>query len=146
MSKVNKNTKCVILHVEDSLEYLELTKILVKRDLPCCEVEGARSTEEALKRIGMIRDDKYALVILDYEFRVGQNGLDFMKKLTAVNNHIPVLFLSCHNDKKVIDTALRLGARDFLHKYNSDHLSILTDKIQTILRGGNENGFAPAGL
>jgi FixJ family two-component response regulator len=69
-----------------------------------------------------------------------------MKKLTAINNLIPVLFLSCHNDKKVIDTAFKLGARDFLYKYNFTHLSILTDKIQAILLGGNIDGLAPAEL
>lgn len=143
MRNVNKDAKYIILHVEDNFEYLELTKFLIQKDLPFCEIEGARSTEEALRKIGMIHGSKYALVILDYEFNTGQNGIDFMKKLTAINNLIPVLFLSCHDDKYVIDTAMKLGARDFLHKYNSDHLAILTDKIQAILLSGNTDNIAP---
>ena len=146
MKNVSKDTKYIILHVEDNLDYIEVTKFLIQKDLPFCEIERAQSTEEALRKIEMIQDSKYALIILDYEFNTGQNGLDFMKKLTAVNNLIPVLFLSCHDDKDVIETALKLGARDFLHKYNSDHLAILTDKIQAILLGGNIDSLAPAEL
>ncbi len=131
-----------ILHIEDNFEYLQLTKTLIQKDLPDCEVTGVTSLDEACKMIDESEISKYNMIILDYEFAGGRTGLELLESLKRNGEKIPVVFLTCYADAEIREKAFKLGVEDYLHKYDYSHLRRLTDIIRNILNNLSRNQFS----
>src|SRR5262249_42939955 len=61
----------------------------------------------------------------------GLSGLDLQRHLTAVNNHIPIIFITAHGDIPMSVRAMKAGATEFLTKPFRDQ--DLLDAIQASL-------------
>lgn len=102
-----------ILLVDDEPELLQsLRTFLTSRE---CTVLTAASGEEALARVAK---DRPSLVFLDIKMP-GMDGLLTLKKLRAVQPHLPVIMATAVADEASLSQAAALGAHDYILKpYN----------------------------
>ncbi|HXX75095.1 MAG TPA: response regulator [Nitrospiraceae bacterium] len=71
-----------------------------------------------------------ACLILDVVMP-GTGGLDFQRRLTSAKQHIPIVFITAHDDDHARQSALALGAAAFLRKPFSDEA--LLDVVRSVL-------------
>ena len=91
-------------------------------------------------------DGKAATMLLDWELP-DMDGPSVLRQLREAGHHIPVIFLTGHGEAVYEETALALGAIDFVDK--SRGFSIILGRLKLALRraglgplaeGGGENG------
>jgi FixJ family two-component response regulator len=76
------------------------------------EVETFKSSEEFLEQ----RDQKrIGCLVLDVRLP-GFSGLELQKRLVAMNDHIPIIFISGNGDIPMCVQTMKAGAADFLSK------------------------------
>jgi len=76
------------------------------------EVETFKSSEEFLEQ----RDPKrMGCLVLDVRLP-GTSGLELQKRLVAMNDHIPIVFISGNGDIPMCVQTMKAGAADFLSK------------------------------
>lgn len=100
------------------------------------EVETALDGSSALR---LARSSNFDLIISDINMPV-MNGLEFIERLRGVPNDTPAIMLSARNERLDINTALRLGADDYVSKpFGLEELSL---RVAAILRRtmGKPNG------
>lgn len=93
----------------------------------CCE---AGSPAEAMNLIPNCRPD---LITVDISIK-GSSGLEFIKNVSAVHGHIPMLVVSMHDEKVYAERALRAGACGYIMKEES--AEYLTIALKRVLEGG----------
>lgn len=71
-----------------------------------------------------------ACLILDVVMP-GMGGLDFQRRLTSAKQHIPIVFITAHDDEHARRSALALGAVAFLRKPFADEA--LLDVVRSAL-------------
>jgi len=71
-----------------------------------------------------------ACLILDVVMP-GTGGLDFQRRLTLAKQHIPIVFITAHDDEHARRSALALGAVAFLRKPFADEA--LLDVVRSAL-------------
>lgn len=75
----------------------------------CAVAEDLISARKALKNLGP------DLAIIDITL-AGDNGLDLVKEIVAMDREIPVLVLSMHDEQVWAERAIRAGARGYIMK------------------------------
>jgi DNA-binding NarL/FixJ family response regulator len=90
----------------------------------------AGSPAEAMELIANCRPD---LILVDISMK-GSSGLEFIKNVTAVHGHIPMLVVSMHDEKVYAERALRAGACGYIMKEESAEYLIIA--IKRVLEGG----------
>jgi FixJ family two-component response regulator len=75
-------------------------------------VETFATAEEFLAPAG---DRAPACLILDVRMP-GMSGLELQKQLAALGRHLPIVFITAHEDEPARREALQAGAVDFLQK------------------------------
>ena len=100
-----------VLIVDDERDMLNmLAKVLVKK---CgCTVVTAASAEEALERI---HADPPDVVLTDIKMP-GMDGLEFSRKVTAIDTAITVILMTGYGTIEMAVQALKDGAYDFIEK------------------------------
>jgi len=101
-----------VLHVDDELDFLALTKAFLERENENFSIESATSAEEAIK---FLKGAKYDVVVSDYEMPV-MDGLEFLKTLRASGNTIPFIMFTGKGREEVAIEALNRGADHYLQK------------------------------
>lgn len=118
MQKINiffnekDQNKIKILIIEDDKFLKEiLSKKFIKEGMNVIKAETAEVALEILKT------EKPQIILLDL-LLPGMHGFEFIKKLKkdSAISHIPIIVLSNFNEEKDIQTALSLGAKEFLVK------------------------------
>ena len=106
-----------------------LTQLIEKQ--PGMEVCGeAGSPAEAMERVPKCQPD---LIVVDISMK-GASGLEFIRDVTAVHGHIPILVVSMHDEKVYAERALRAGACGYIMKEeSSEHLITALNRV---LEGG----------
>lgn len=90
-------------------------------------VEAFASAEEFLEAFPLSSDCRRAesprpdCLVLDMRMP-GMSGLELQQRLAAANQHIPIVFISAHDDEQARGVALAAGAADFLLKPFDDHV------------------------
>lgn len=102
-----------VMVVEDDPMVMELTCDYVDSIDGFHVVERARSGRTALAAIN--GENCIDLIILDIYMPI-MNGVEFLTALRAKGNAADVIFLTASNDNRMIDSALKLGAVDYLIK------------------------------
>ena len=122
-----------VLIVDDEL----LVRVGIKSSLDWgkynFEIVGeAANGEEALK---ILRARRIDIVLLDIDMPV-LNGINVLEAMKAENIESKVIILSCHEDFKYAQQALRLGAVDYVLKLsiNSEKLCELLLNVQQLVR------------
>lgn len=87
-----RNSRPVILCVEDAPPILEGFLYTLRSTLPDTQVIGFRASSDALRFAEGVRVD---IAFLDIEL-VGESGIDLARKLLAINPRTNIIFLTCH--------------------------------------------------
>jgi DNA-binding NarL/FixJ family response regulator len=66
----------------------------------------------------------YKVIILD-EKLPGMNGIEILKEINRKNLETKVIFLTGYGDEDTIETALQLGAIEFISKGNYDLVKLI---------------------
>jgi DNA-binding NarL/FixJ family response regulator len=94
------------------------------------EVRSFFSGEECLEHIGLNPN----LIVLDYYLGEGESqvmsGLDTLKKISEINNKIPVVILSREKDKQLISQFLQYGAMQYVIK-DDFFINTLIETVET---------------
>jgi len=100
-----------IMVVDDELFYREMVREILEKDGH--QVVGAANAREALE---LIKQGKPDLALVDIVLPGSMDGLTLLFKIKTQYSDVPVMMLSAYEDKKLILTALRRGAFDYLMK------------------------------
>ena len=120
-----------VLIADDQPDVLEALRLLLK-------VEGYR-TEAATSPSGILsaieaRDFDVAIMDLNYarDTTSGQEGLDLLTKINAINSTLPVVVMTAWGTIELAVEAMRRGARDFIQKpwENPRLLAIVRTQIE----------------
>lgn len=114
LKKKEKNTRRKILIVDDSITVRQRIRQLLSADYEVSEVNSGMS---AFRSIALDRPD---LILLDYEMPVC-DGVHVLEMLHSeeIFADIPVIFLTCKDDKESVQKVLSLRADGYLLKYLS---------------------------
>ncbi len=86
--------------------------------------------------------DDPGCLILDVRMP-GLNGLDLQKQLTAAGSKLPIIFITAHEDERVFNAAMEVGAVAFLQKPFDDQtllsaIHIAFEQLKKNLPGVNQ--------
>ena len=122
-----------ILVADDQVDILNALKFLLSDE--GYEVTEARSPGEALERLEATDFD---LAILDLNYTrdttSGQEGLDLMERIKALDPTLPVLVVTAWSSVAGAVEAMRRGARDYIEKPWDDERLLMTVRMQVDLR------------
>lgn len=95
------------------------------------DTETFGSAEEALKGL---TPNYPGIVVTDIKMP-GMDGMQFLKKLKAVDSTLPVIMITGHGDVPMAVEAMRIGAYDFLEKpFNPEKMTDLAKKAANARR------------
>ena len=114
LAPLNKKSVIRVLHVDDELGLLEVSKqiLLMENNF---EIDNVTSVAEAFKKM---EQQKYDAIVSDYEMPQ-KNGLEFLKELREKNNQIPFILFTGRGREDVAVKALNLGADSYINKNGS---------------------------
>jgi PAS domain S-box-containing protein len=101
-----------ILHVDDSLADLELTKLSIIRLDNNLSLDWATSASEGLVKL---LEAKYDCIISDFQMPV-MDGLAFLRVIRDRGKDIPFIFVTGQGSEEVAAEAFRSGADDYFTK------------------------------
>ncbi|MGH9755136.1 MAG: sigma-54-dependent transcriptional regulator [Blastocatellia bacterium] len=115
-----------VLIADDQQDVIEALRLLLKGEGFC--IDTAASPDQIMSAIES-RDFDVALIDLNYtrDTTSGQEGLDLLTRMGAVDSTLPVVVMTAWGSVDVAVEAMRRGARDFVQKpwENERLLSIL---------------------
>ena len=109
---VNGNGCVRILHVDDDLSVLEVSKQILLDINGGFEIDHACCVDEAFKKL---LAGNYDVIISDYEMPQ-KDGLQFLKELREQKNTIPFILFTGKGREEVAIKALNLGADGYINK------------------------------
>ncbi|MGI9625448.1 MAG: response regulator [Longimicrobiales bacterium] len=128
--------KVKILLVDDHVLFRSGVGALLADEIGLEVIDEAGDGEEAIEKARKLKPD---VVVMDLSMP-GTNGLDALRRLTALGSGVRVLILTMHEPEEYLLTALDAGAAGFLSKTSAD--DELVQAIRTIARG---DAYLPAG-
>lgn len=112
VSNLNENKLLRVLHVDDEVSLLKITKQLLEMQGPF-QVDTASSVEEAIEKI---KKEYYDAIVSDYRMP-GKDGLQFLKELRQEGNTIPFIILTGKGMEEAAGQALNVGADYYVNKH-----------------------------
>ena len=129
--KTTDSFKYRILIADDQRDVLEALRLLLKGE--GYQTEAVTSPAEVLHALEA-RDFDLLLMDLNYarDTTSGQEGLDLLSRVQAMDNTLPVVVMTAWGSVEVAVEAMRRGARDFVQKPwgNTRLLTILRTQIE----------------
>src|SRR5574338_581379 len=128
-----ETTPVRILIADDQPDILNALRFLLSDE--GYEVAEARSPGEALEKLEAADFDA-AIVDLNYtrDTTSGQEGLDLMERIRALDPTLPVLVVTAWSSVAGAVEAMRRGARDYIEKPWDDERLLVTVRTQVDLR------------
>jgi DNA-binding NtrC family response regulator len=130
---MGQTTPVRILIADDQADILDALRMLLGDE--GYEVTPARSPGEALERL---EGSEFDLAILDLNYTrdttSGQEGLDLMERIRAIDPTLPVLVVTAWSSVSGAVEAMRRGARDYIEKPWDDERLLVTIRTQIDLR------------
>ncbi len=121
-----------ILLIDDNSDYLLLIRRALEHRDARVRVTGVGSPDEALE---VLRRRTFDLVLLDYKFPRGGNGLQLIRALKHETTYIPTVMVTAFGDESLAIQAMRDGALDFVPK-TSDFIQALPDVVARAIDRG----------
>ncbi len=110
--------------IDDNKDFCSLlTKVLEKRG---CEVSSLNDTTNIISKINNFNPD---VILLDVVLPT-KSGIAVLEEIKRAEIHVPVLMISNHDDSKLIVSAMKAGASDYIPK-TADN-DELWDKIKKL--------------
>src|SRR5213593_3789931 len=97
--------------IVDHNKYLRFTLTQLLKDAGF----ESNAVEEGTKAIDEIKNNSYALMILDMKLP-GMDGIEILKKVREINNFTPIIMLTAFGDIKSAVEAMKQGAQDYITK------------------------------
>ena len=118
-----------ILHIEDSVDEVTLTRHLLSRDRDIqFDVKNATSLNVAAQHLNHI---SYDAMLLDLNLGDGE-GVYTLLWAAPFMSQLPVLVLSCSDNERLRSAALNVGALDYLVKDQFDSKSLSKSLLDAI--------------
>lgn len=97
------------------------------------DFEVVLDVESGEALIKALRKSEVQIVVLDVSLP-GRNGLEVLKQIRSMYEHLKVLMLSMYPEDQFAIRALKAGASGYLHKDSQP--DILVEALRTIAKGG----------
>jgi two-component system nitrogen regulation response regulator GlnG len=101
-----------ILLIDDDRDMCDSLADVIRLETPY-KVESTTAPEKALE---MVREKRYALIVIDYKMP-GMNGLELLKKIKAVDPRPVIFILTAFISNEIIEQARNDGAKKVLSKF-----------------------------
>lgn len=115
-----------VLVVDDELNIRELVQVALK--FHGCSVTTAATGKDALRQAGADRPD---LIVLDVMLP-DMDGFEVCRRLRAMGNEVPVIFLTARDTSSDTVTGLAIGGDDYVTKPFS--VEALVARVRAVLR------------
>jgi len=126
-----------VLVVDDEPNIRELVQVALK--FHGCSVTTASSGREALRQAEATRPD---LIVLDV-MMPDMDGFEVCRRLRAVGNEVPVIFLTARDTSSDTVTGLAIGGDDYVTKPFS--VEALVARVRAVLRRASRANAAATG-
>jgi HEAT repeat protein len=120
----NKTNTINILHVEDEIGALEITRLFLKKaGYSNFQITPALNVNDALVKL---KTKSFDIIVSDYKMP-GMNGIEFLKKIREMDINIPFILFTGKGMDETENEAMSLGANKYLKKEGLPN--ILFDKL-----------------
>ena len=124
--QMEHNDTIRILHVDDRLDFAEMTTAFLERENDRFDTETVSSASEGLNRLAAAEFD---CVISDYEMP-RQNGLEFLRTVRTKWPELPFILFTGKGSESVASEAISAGVTDYLQKSSgSEQYELLANRI-----------------
>src|SRR6266568_2039725 len=120
-----------VLVVDDELNIRELVQVALK--FHGCSVTTAATGQDALRLVDASRPD---LIVLDVMLP-DMDGFEVCRRLRALGNEVPVIFLTARDTSSDTVTGLAIGGDDYVTKPFS--VEALVARVRAVLRRASRN-------
>ena len=128
MKNRQKNSTIQVLHIDDEIDFLALTKEFVERITnEEIQIDPLSDSSQAIE---VLKKKKYDAIVCDY-LMPSMDGLDILKCIKEENIDIPFIIFTGRSREEVVIQALNLGADSYLRK-GGDAKSQYTELINDI--------------
>jgi DNA-binding NarL/FixJ family response regulator len=128
-AKGKQNAKSRILIVDDHPMTRQGLATLIEHQPDWAVCFEAQNAEQALEAIAKTKPD---LVLVDISLP-GKSGLELIKDIRALHEHLPVLVISMHDESLYVERVLRAGARGYVPKHSG--AVKIVEAIHAVLNG-----------
>jgi len=127
-----------VLLVDDDIELLDITRILLQQKAPDIEIVVSSSVKNAFEKL---ENEDIDVVISDYLMQ-DASGLDLLEALRASGDDVGFVIWTGHSNEEIVIKSLNLGADYYILKgvdYRNQ-FSTLKDIIQNIAKKKSKAG------
>ena len=115
-----------ILHVDDDVDFAELTSLYLERESDSFEVVSAKSGSDGLERL---QNEHFDCIVSDYQMP-GQSGLEFFRNIPKDHSNIPFILFTGKGSEEIASEAFTAGVTDYLQKeVGPDQYTVLANRI-----------------
>lgn len=115
-----------VLHVDDELEFADLTATYLEREDDRFRVETASSVGDALEELTPAVD----CVVSDYDMS-GRSGLDLLELVRSEYPELPFILFTGKGSEEIASEAISAGVTDYLRKeVGTDQYTVLSNRIE----------------
>ena len=112
-----------ILIIDDDRNFLNDTKLLLKKEFDCLTTE---SIAEGMK---IIKSNPPDAVLLDLMLKNGENGLDGIQQIRREDQNLPIIMITDNSSIETAVKAIRMGAFEYISKSNKiNELRLVIEK------------------
>ncbi len=122
--------KIKLIIADDQVLFLKGLRLLINTFDSIELVAEATNGEQLIKLINIHRPD---VVLIDLKMPV-MDGIEATKKIRQTNPDLKIILLSMHNDQRIINHIMKIGANSYLLK--NEEPEILREAIEEVTRKG----------
>ena len=128
------NEKASVLVVDDEPKICDFLEVLLRREGH--EVASVQSATQALARV---EKETFSLILTDLKMP-GMDGFEFVGRLKALRNELPVIMITGYATVETAVKAIRFGVDDYVTKpFNIDELRKVVSRTLKTARMQDEN-------
>jgi len=121
---IENSQQLKVLYVEDNADAREMT-VMILEDF-FSNIVVAVDGEDGYNKF---KEDDFDIIITDINMPK-LNGIEMIKKIRKLNNNIPILILSAHNEDEFFIEGIKLGIDGYILKpIDVDQLTIMINKV-----------------
>jgi PAS domain S-box-containing protein len=115
-----------VLHVDDQLEFAEMTTAFLKQEDGRFNTETATSASDGLSRLA---ESTFDCVVSDYDMP-GQDGVEFLQTVRGKWPDLPFILFTGKGSEAVASDAISAGVTDYLQKSSgAERYELLANRI-----------------
>ena len=115
-----------VLHVDDEVNTLRTTKILLEEVEPQIQVVSVENPREALK---LLSTEAFDCVVSDYQMP-GMDGIEFCRRVKEISQ-LPYILYTGWGSEEVGSKAFAAGVDDYVRKeFDPSHYQVLARRIK----------------